>query len=87
MPIYNIMWFNFNSIKTRKGYKNVVLGYIETVWNKRLSFNRYGFGLPSSRTYADYLGGSLSMQTMQGIGTDVYLRLVHIDGTKESFRI
>lgn len=47
----------------------------------------YGFGLPSSRTYADYLGGSLSMQTMQGIGTDVYLRLVHIDGTKESFRI
>nr|XP_022342329.1 3-methyl-2-oxobutanoate dehydrogenase [lipoamide] kinase, mitochondrial-like [Crassostrea virginica] len=47
----------------------------------------YGFGLPSSITYADYLGGSLSMQTMQGIGTDVYLRLVHIDGTKESFRI
>lgn len=77
-------------MKTRKGYKNVVLGYIETVCNKcnkRLSFNRYGFGLPSSRTYADYLGGSLSMQTMQGIGTDVYLRLVHIDGTKESFRI
>lgn len=47
----------------------------------------YGFGLPSSRTYAEYLGGSLSMQTMQGIGTDVYLRMLHIDGTLESFRI
>lgn len=74
-------------MKTRKDNKKVVMGYIETICNKLLSFNRYGFGLPSSRTYADYLGGSLSMQTMQGIGTDVYLRLVHIDGTKESFRI
>lgn len=68
--------------------------FFEVAFNKNvkkwlfvISFYRYGFGLPSSITYADYLGGSLSMQTMQGIGTDVYLRLVHIDGTKESFRI
>lgn len=48
---------------------------------------RFGFGLPTSRAYAEYLGGSLSVQSMQGIGTDVYLRLRHIDGKGESFRV
>uniref|UniRef100_A0AAY4CE07 Protein-serine/threonine kinase n=1 Tax=Denticeps clupeoides TaxID=299321 RepID=A0AAY4CE07_9TELE len=47
----------------------------------------FGFGLPTSRAYAEYLGGSLSVQSMQGIGTDVYLRLRHIDGKGESFRV
>lgn len=47
----------------------------------------FGFGLPTSRAYAEYLGGSLSLQSMQGIGTDVYLRLRHIDGKGESFRV
>uniref|UniRef100_F1RIR7 Protein-serine/threonine kinase n=1 Tax=Sus scrofa TaxID=9823 RepID=F1RIR7_PIG len=47
----------------------------------------FGFGLPTSRAYAEYLGGSLRLQSLQGIGTDVYLRLRHIDGREESFRI
>ncbi|XP_026859954.2 3-methyl-2-oxobutanoate dehydrogenase [lipoamide] kinase, mitochondrial isoform X2 [Electrophorus electricus] len=47
----------------------------------------FGFGLPTSRAYAEYLGGSLTLQSMQGIGTDVYLRLRHIDGKGESFRL
>jgi len=48
---------------------------------------RFGFGLPTSRAYAEYLGGSLCLQSLQGVGTDVYLRLRHIDGKGESFRI
>uniref|UniRef100_A0A2C9KRG6 Protein-serine/threonine kinase n=1 Tax=Biomphalaria glabrata TaxID=6526 RepID=A0A2C9KRG6_BIOGL len=47
----------------------------------------YGFGLPTSQAYAKYLGGSLTLETLDGIGTDVYLRLSHIDGRSESFRI
>lgn len=47
----------------------------------------FGFGLPTSRAYAQYLGGSLVVQTMQGIGTDVYLRLKHINSQDKSFRI
>lgn len=47
----------------------------------------YGFGLPTARAYAKYLGGSLTLKSLQGIGTDVYLRLKHIDGRKDSFRI
>ncbi|XP_033853162.1 3-methyl-2-oxobutanoate dehydrogenase [lipoamide] kinase, mitochondrial-like isoform X2 [Acipenser ruthenus] len=47
----------------------------------------FGFGLPTSRAYAEYLGGSLTIQSLQGIGTDVYLRFRHIEGKGESFRI
>jgi len=47
----------------------------------------YGFGLPTARAYAKYLGGSLTLKSLQGIGTDVYLRLKHIDGRNGGFRI
>uniref|UniRef100_A0A669CQC4 Protein-serine/threonine kinase n=1 Tax=Oreochromis niloticus TaxID=8128 RepID=A0A669CQC4_ORENI len=55
--------------------------------NQSNPMHGFGFGLPTSRAYAEYLGGSLSIQSMQGIGTDVYLRLRHIDGKGESFRV
>ncbi|XP_002736817.1 branched-chain alpha-ketoacid dehydrogenase kinase-like [Saccoglossus kowalevskii] len=47
----------------------------------------FGFGLPTADAYAKFLGGSLEIQSMQGIGSDTYLRLRHIDGKFESFRI
>lgn len=47
----------------------------------------FGFGLPVSKAYAEYLGGTLNLETMQGIGSDIFLRLRHIDGKQESFRI
>ena len=47
----------------------------------------WGFGLPTSRAYATFLGGALQVHSLEGLGTDVYLRLRHIDGKKESFRI
>lgn len=47
----------------------------------------FGFGLPTSRAYAKYLNGKLTIESMQGMGTDIYLRLRHIDGKDESFRI
>eukprot|EP00127_Corallochytrium_limacisporum_P002954 Clim_evm1s144 gene=Clim_evmTU1s144 len=34
----------------------------------------HGFGLASARVYARYLGGSLSVQSMHGYGTDVFVR-------------
>ncbi|EDV29857.1 uncharacterized protein TRIADDRAFT_52704 [Trichoplax adhaerens] len=46
----------------------------------------YGFGLPVSRIYAEYLGGSLQLHTIPEYGTDVYLELQHIDG-KNCFKI
>lgn len=55
--------------------------------DKSLKLCGFGFGLPTTKAYAEYLGGSLDLVSMQGIGTDVYLRLKHIDGKLESFRI
>ncbi len=42
-----------------------------------------------SRAYAEYLGGSLTLKSMPGYGTDVYLKLQHIDTSKSGsgFRI
>lgn len=34
-----------------------------------------GYGLPLSRAYAEYFGGSIAVQSMYGYGTDVYLTL------------
>ncbi|EEH42101.1 uncharacterized protein PADG_06921 [Paracoccidioides brasiliensis Pb18] len=34
-----------------------------------------GYGLPLSRAYAEYFGGSIAVQSMWGWGTDVYLTL------------
>ncbi|KAG9508910.1 [3-methyl-2-oxobutanoate dehydrogenase [lipoamide]] kinase, mitochondrial [Fragariocoptes setiger] len=47
----------------------------------------FGFGLPISRAYAQYLGGDLQISSMQGIGTDVYLRLMHLTSKHENFVI
>lgn len=47
----------------------------------------YGFGLPTSKAYAEYLGGSLTCQSMQGIGSDFYLRLGLLDVEHETVRI
>ncbi|KAL2891777.1 3-methyl-2-oxobutanoate dehydrogenase lipoamide kinase [Ceratocystis lukuohia] len=34
-----------------------------------------GYGLPLSRAYAEYFGGSLRVESLYGWGTDVYLRI------------
>ena len=60
---------------------------IESAIDHTYLAHRYGFGLPACRAYVEYLGGKVHMETMQGIGTDLYLRFRHIDGKLESFRI
>ncbi|KAG1673895.1 [3-methyl-2-oxobutanoate dehydrogenase [lipoamide]] kinase, mitochondrial [Nymphon striatum] len=68
-----------------------LLGNMMTTMNDGPSaapMHGFGFGLPTSRAYAEYLGGRLTFESMQGIGTDVYLRLQHIhDKRGGSFRI
>ncbi|CAF2630780.1 unnamed protein product [Rotaria sp. Silwood2] len=43
--------------------------------NSQHRMSGYGFGVPTSRAYCEYLNGSLAFETMYGIGTDVYIRL------------
>lgn len=47
----------------------------------------YGFGLPTTKAYASFLGGALEVYSLYGLGTDVFLKLSHINGPRDSFRI
>ncbi|KAL0578413.1 hypothetical protein V5O48_003563 [Marasmius crinis-equi] len=38
-----------------------------------------GYGLPMSRLYTKYFGGSLDLMSLEGLGTDVYLKLRCLD--------
>ncbi|KAK2155581.1 hypothetical protein LSH36_236g02037 [Paralvinella palmiformis] len=59
-----------------------------TIANNKIDFIiSYGFGLPTCRAYVEYMGGKLTLESLQGIGTDVFIRLKHIDSSQESFRI
>lgn len=43
--------------------------------DNRNRMSGYGFGVPTTRAYCEYLNGSLTIETMYGIGTDVYVRV------------
>ncbi|XP_063157482.1 branched-chain alpha-ketoacid dehydrogenase kinase isoform X1 [Candoia aspera] len=81
--------FTTAEASTQDPRMNSIFGNMVEMGNSAQSgpMHGFGFGLPTSRAYAEYLGGSLTLQSLQGIGTDVYLRLKHIDGKEESFRI
>ncbi|CAM9223710.1 unnamed protein product [Ascophyllum nodosum] len=46
-------------------------------------FAGYGMGLPLSRLYARYFGGSLKLRPMEGYGTDAYVHLHRIKANSE----
>ncbi|EKM59520.1 uncharacterized protein PHACADRAFT_250081 [Phanerochaete carnosa HHB-10118-sp] len=48
---------------------------------------RIGIGLPMSNIYATYFGGSLELVSMDGFGTDVYLRLPRLGTNLEGIEL
>jgi len=68
---------------------NGIFGNMMDTVNRTTSgpMHGYGFGLPTSKAYAEYLGGSLTMVPMQGLGTDVLLRLKHLESKSHELRI
>jgi len=51
------------------------------------AFHRIGIGLPMSYIYATYFGGSLELVSMDGFGTDVYLRLPRLGTNLEGIEV
>ena len=51
------------------------LNTIATTGGHLSSIAGLGYGLPLSRAYAEYFGGSIAVQSLWGWGTDVYLTL------------
>jgi signal transduction histidine kinase len=46
-----------------------------------------GFGLPMSRVYAKYFGGSLDIRSVCGIGADVFVEFPNISMVKGNHQI
>ncbi|KAI1379349.1 alpha-ketoacid dehydrogenase kinase [Hypoxylon crocopeplum] len=57
------------------GTSKDALGIISAAGGGGSSIAGLGYGLPLSRAYAEYFGGGISVQSLYGWGTDVYLRL------------
>lgn len=51
------------------------LNTISNLSGQQSSIAGLGYGLPLSRAYAEYFGGSISVESLWGWGTDVYLRV------------
>lgn len=92
--IPRVMQYNFTTSEqsTEQRLSQVPLGNIIDAFHPGAGatagpMHGFGFGLPTSRAYAEYLAGSLSIESLQGLGTDVYLRLRHINSKHDSFRI
>jgi len=68
--------------------KNDIFGGMMDAMNQsRGPMHGFGFGLPTSKAYAEYMNGSLKIISMQGLGTDVILRLKHLDTDINALRI
>jgi hypothetical protein len=50
----------------------------DTYQSPNLPHVRLGFGLPMSKVYANYWGGELNVVSMDGYGTDAYLRIAKL---------
>jgi hypothetical protein len=59
-----------------------ILRYLYQINNK----SGFGVGLPLSRVYAKYFGGSLEILSMNGFGTDAYLFLNRVGDIEETIQ-
>eukprot|EP00092_Neocalanus_flemingeri_P011906 GFUD01012838.1.p1 GENE.GFUD01012838.1~~GFUD01012838.1.p1 ORF type:complete len:458 (+),score=114.33 GFUD01012838.1:79-1452(+) len=84
--------YNFTTVEDSTDklmQNNGIFGSMMEELNRTTSgpMHGYGFGVPTSKAYAEYLGGSLQIVSMQGLGTDVYLRLKHLETKGHEWRI
>jgi len=88
----SVMKYNFTTAEESTESRMVNTGIFGTMMdnvNRTTSgpMHGYGFGLPTSSAYAQYLGGSLRLESLQGLGTDVFLRLKHLESENHELRI
>ncbi|XP_046841642.1 3-methyl-2-oxobutanoate dehydrogenase [lipoamide] kinase, mitochondrial-like [Xenia sp. Carnegie-2017] len=85
--VFNYSFSTFK--KVNQTTTSMLSDYSQTVNSMETigSMAGFGFGLPTSRAYAEFLGGSLQLQSLYGYGTDVYVKLKRIEGDQEGFRL
>ncbi|KAI7902516.1 branched-chain alpha-ketoacid dehydrogenase [Cokeromyces recurvatus] len=74
--IYENLWTygNYNMEKIER---------LEAKLNENINM-RLGIGLPMSRVYAEYWGGEIKIITMEGFGTDAYVRIPRLGTQNEN---
>ena len=85
-----VFHYSFTTFKKESSNHNSILSdYTHNVNSSETigSMAGFGFGLPTSRVYAEFLGGSVQLQTLHGYGTDVYVKLKRFDGDQDSFHL
>lgn len=72
---YSFTTFSDMNFESSDGSNLLALDTIAGSGGHMSSIAGLGYGLPLSRAYAEYFGGSIAVQSLWGWGTDVYLTL------------
>ncbi|OJJ47234.1 hypothetical protein ASPZODRAFT_64808, partial [Penicilliopsis zonata CBS 506.65] len=72
---YSFTTFSDNDAQSSENGTMDALNTISASGGQLSSIAGLGYGLPLSRAYAEYFGGSIAVQSLWGWGTDVYLTL------------
>lgn len=73
--IWSYSFTTFSDLDMGEGSSIDALNTISSNSGQLSSIAGLGYGLPLSRAYAEYFGGSIAVQSLWGWGTDVYLTL------------
>ena len=80
--VYDSLW----SYGNYKRFGNLEkIQQLEAKLNERASLViRLGIGLPMSKVYVEYFGGDINIMTMEGYGTDAYVRIPRLGTQNEN---
>ena len=76
---YSFTTFSEDDIPSSDNGMNDALNTISNIPGSGNLLAGLGYGLPLGRAYAEYFGGALNVQSLNGWGTDVYLSLRGLD--------
>lgn len=86
--VFKTLWSYSNAPSDFKKFKNIKkLSGSMAEREQRVVGERLGFGLPMSKVYAEYWGGELSIISMDGFGTDAYVRIPRLGNQAENLTL
>ncbi|KAI8579526.1 hypothetical protein K450DRAFT_174931 [Umbelopsis ramanniana AG] len=86
--VFKTLWSYSSAPNDFKKFKNIKkMGGSMAEREKQAVDERLGFGLPMSKVYAEYWGGELSVLTMDGFGTDAYVRIPRLGNQAENLTL
>jgi signal transduction histidine kinase len=86
--IFKNLWSYSHTPNEFENFKKIKkMGASMAEREKQAYGEKLGFGLPMSKVYAEYWGGELSVMTMDGFGTDAYVRIPRLGNQAENLTL